>query len=350
MRPNICRAGICVVILCVLCGYARSAKAQPPPNAKGFYIINTWDDDFYPYWQATITQVQESRAGVLVRHIYVESATQPCAEPDVKAAEKFIPSATIQSLTSPLDLCALNSQKINSDARIHPSKLQPFLTLRTGVVASCGATEKVFKLPEFQMNRASLRRRAPAVLDLSNLQQTVLAKAFGSKNLDKLISQSLGADRVPELKSDKFKLGFWFCFRGEHPAIPAAVQTSVNPTFGADCDWGKFQNVLASYKHPAEGIYNRTAQLANAADYKFLKYVPAKYSPIWVLARIQGKVDLDLTIDKHTGNVTDVAFIDGSQLLAARAEDAVKQWQFDPHQVVRNPVRVTFDFTVKCGE
>ncbi len=315
-----------------------------------FYIVNTWDDDFYPYWQTSITHAVQTPTGVLIRYAYIESAIQPCGEPDIKATERLLPAQTVSTLTAPLNLCSLDPEKINSEAQSQSRKPQPFETLRTGVVAGCGTTERVFRLPEFKMNQSTLQRKAPQAIALTKLEHQVLTKAFGSKNLDELLSQSSGADAVQEFKSDKFRSGFWFCFRGEHPGIPAAVQTPVDPTFGADCDWYKFQNVLASYKHPVEGVYGRNARLVDPNSYKFLKYVPAKYSPIWVTARVQGTVELELNVNQETGYVTDVTVVNGTHFFSTSAEDAAKQWQFDPRQSIKNPVRVALDFKIECGQ
>lgn len=315
-----------------------------------FYIVNTWDDDFYPYLQTSITHAVQTPTGVLVRYAYIESATQPCGEPDIKATERLLPAQTVSTLTAPLNLCSLDPEKINSEAQSQSRKPQPFETLRTSVVASCGTTERVFRLPEFKMNQSTLERKAPQAIALTKLEHQVLTKAFGSENLDKLLSQSAGADAVPDFKSDKFRSGFWFCFRGVHPAIPAAVRTPVDPTFGADCDWYKFQNVLASYKHPPEDIHGRKARLADSSGYRFLKYIPADYSPIFVQSRVQGTVELELDVDQDTGYVRDVTIVTGSAYFNARAEEAAKQWQFDPRQNIRNPVRVTLNFIIKCGE
>jgi TonB family protein len=354
MKPTIFRVlaiGLTILLAGLWSGgrgksrYFQTSAAVLP---REFYIVNAWDDDFYPYWQAAVTHVAQTSAGVLVRYVYIESATQPCDQPDIKATEKLLPAETISSMTVPLSLCSLDSEKINIVAEASSRKPQPFETLRTGVVAACGTAERIFKLPNFKMNQAILERKSQQTVELTNLEHQVLTKAFGSENLNTLLSQTAGAESVPDFS--KFRSGFWFCFRGGHPAIPASVQTNVDPTFGKDCDWSKLQNILASYKHPAEGIRGRNARLVNPSNLKLLKYVPALYSPIFVQARVQGAVELELNVDKDTGYVKDVIVVRGSDHFNAKAEDAAKQWQFDPKQNIPNPVRLTLDFTIKCGD
>jgi TonB family protein len=329
-------------------GSARFVPANAAALPSEFYIVNTWDDDFYPYWQATITHVAQTPAGLLVRYAYIESATQPCGEPDIKATEKLLPTDTVTTITAPVSLCSLDSEKINTAAHSHSRKPRPFETLRAAVVTTCGNTQRVFRLPAFEMNESTLERISPQTVALTKLGHQVLDRTFGSEDLDKLLSQAAGAEAVAGFS--KFRSGFWFCFRGEHPAIPASVQTPVDPTFGADCDWSKFQNILASYKHPAEGVRGRNARLVDPNDYKFLRYVPAHYSPIFVQARVQGTVEMELDVDQDTGYVRDVKIVNGSHYFSANAEDAAKQWQFDPKQIIANPVSITLEFAIKCGE
>jgi TonB family protein len=199
------------------------------------------------------------------------------------------------------------------------------------------------------MNKKVLSQKSPQAVMLTKLDENFLHAAFGAENLDHLISQELGAQRATDFESDRFRAGFWFCFHGPPPGLPARIEESPNPTFGAGCDWRKFQNVLAAYKHPAEGISGTKARLLDSGGYRLLKYVAAQYPQVAVQARVQANMELELNVNQKTGYVENVT-VSGHPLLLRAAEEAAKQWQFDPTQAIQNPVKATLDFSTQCSQ
>jgi len=59
----------------------------------------------------------------------------------------------------------------------------------------------------------------------------------------------------------------------------------------------------------------------------------ASYPPLAMRARIQGKVELRLTLDPATGQVLNVEAVSGHPLLKPSAIDAAKEWRFKPNSV-----------------
>jgi TonB family protein len=313
-------------------------------------IVEAWNDDAYPYWQATITHASQRTDGVLVTYVYVGSATRPCNDPDIRSVEKFLPAAKIATLTAPSDLCAVDQEKINLSARRYIRRPKPYETARMGIVSVCGTERKVFHLPEFELDEAALERKSPQTLNLMHLQQTILESVFGKVDISKSL-QELKADKIAEFALEALKPAFWFCSsQGPHPALPAEVKSSGNALSDDECDWAKFQHIIAAYRHPPRDSKGRKARIVNRSGYELVKYEPPEYPSIFVLRGVQGSVDLDLTVDEDTGTITDVFVVDGPDHLRAIAKEAAKHWQFEPKQKIANPVRVSVNFEIECGQ
>ena len=72
---------------------------------------------------------------------------------------------------------------------------------------------------------------------------------------------------------------------------------------------------------------------------QLVKTVPPAYPPQALHAKVQGKVELQVTISK-SGNVENVQLISGHPILASAAIDAVRQWQYKPYLLNGMPVEV----------
>jgi outer membrane biosynthesis protein TonB len=60
-------------------------------------------------------------------------------------------------------------------------------------------------------------------------------------------------------------------------------------------------------------------------------------------------MELELNVNQKTGYVENVT-VSGHPLLLRAAEEAAKQWQFDPTQAIQNPVKATLDFSTQCSQ
>jgi TonB family protein len=96
--------------------------------------------------------------------------------------------------------------------------------------------------------------------------------------------------------------------------------------------------LLAAYLHaqePAEPINIDPEE----AQQHLLKRVKPKYGDLAELARIQGLVTLQITIDE-SGSVGDVRVTSGHPMLIKWAMDAAKQWKYEPFDQDGKPVVV----------
>ena len=81
------------------------------------------------------------------------------------------------------------------------------------------------------------------------------------------------------------------------------------------------------------------------ASSRVLLKVPPEYPSVARLARVQGAVQLGVTIGPD-GKVQDVQLISGAAMLAQAAVDAVRQWVYQPLLLNGQPVAVQTTVTV----
>ncbi len=272
------------------------------PKLAEFYAVDVWDDDYYPYWQSAILHVTSQENGANVQYVYIASATQPCDDPEIKSVTAFLPNTRLEQLTNGLNVCLLDPAAFNRKVAEYSKKPEPFSTMRSAVVAKCGAEERVFEMPIFKMNDKILKKTEPEAVAMSQLSDYLLRKAFPADKtrdifwgVDSSLSEiSEGSPQLERLRAGAYDKAFWFGFKGVHPGITAQVVTSVDPTIGSDSDLGKLRNVLAKYQHPARRASGMTATLVDSQGYKFKEYVAPPYAPLAAQTHIEGKVVLSL--------------------------------------------------------
>ena len=72
------------------------------------------------------------------------------------------------------------------------------------------------------------------------------------------------------------------------------------------------------------------------------KMVKPVYPPAALQMKVQGTVKLEAVVDR-AGNVTNVIFVSGHALLKSTAMDCVKQWKYEPSDVLSLvPVEIVF--------
>jgi protein TonB len=86
----------------------------------------------------------------------------------------------------------------------------------------------------------------------------------------------------------------------------------------------------------------------NAQAYQFSRFDAPEYPRLAWIAHIQGKVELQLTVEQATGYVRSASVISGHPLLRPSAIDAAKQWRFVPNSVDSETLNVTLDFAFRC--
>ncbi|HYK87275.1 MAG TPA: energy transducer TonB [Acidobacteriota bacterium] len=78
---------------------------------------------------------------------------------------------------------------------------------------------------------------------------------------------------------------------------------------------------------------------------KLIRRIEPEYPPMARMARVQGKVILQVIVDEE-GNVTEVKVLEGNPLLNDGAVRAVRQWKYSPTLLNGEPVPVTASVTV----
>jgi hypothetical protein len=323
-----------------------------------FYTVDVWDDDFFPYWQSAILHFTQQGNAATFQYIYIQSATLPCSAPRVRGETASLSSASLEGLTNGMNLCAIDPSTFNQAVERYPNKLEPYYTTRSAVVAIYGGKARVFYLPKFKMNEQLFKKQEPTIERMYRLPAYLWRKAFPSGDSRRVSwgENSILEDIQPEsqqmaaLRAGKFDPGYWFSFEGAHPAIPAAVVSTVDPTIGSDSDLGKLHNVLAAYKHPYVGIAGRTGVLVDSQGYTLKEFVAPSYAPLALQARVEGKVTLALKVNRLTGLVENAEPLSGSPLLLGSSINSAKQWQFDPAQVLPEKISVVIDFTIHCQQ
>jgi TonB family protein len=338
---------------------AIGSRPDKPPTTKllSFYAADVWDDDYYPYWQTAIVHVTQQTDGTRLDYTYIASATQPCGAPAVRGRTVTLPHTTPQTLANGLDLCMIDAGTFNQGMARYTKKPESFDTMRSAVVAVCNDSVRVFKMPIFKMNARALKQKEPAAERMSQLFAYLLTKGFPSEKTRAIfwgVDESLSdfppdSPQVQELKAGQFDKGYWFGFKGVHPAIPAQVVTSVDPSIGSDSDLGKLRNVLARYKQANPQMVDRAGSLADSQGYKLKQFIAPKYPRLAAQTRIEGRVTISLTVNRTTGQVENAEATSGHALLIAAAIDSAKHWQFDSSQNLPAKITAVLNFSLNCG-
>ena len=319
------------------------AREQPERKSlKEFYIAIDAVSDAGPFWFKYVLHVEPVAEGTRVRYMRVAPGDAQCSEiVTVKAATELLREAPVWKLTGRLNLCTLTEGEV--DAAIRPYRYPVasiWDTAAYGIVAKCGSSEKLLKLPYTDaVDFDRLTKNEPRVKALYNLAFDVIRRAFGKKSpLHELSKeqevqvQELGKQYLEELRSGRFDRGFW------KPIGP---------------EGSRHFSMLAALED-YRGIYlptPREGRLVGAEDLQFIKYVPPRYSPMAQMARVQGTVTLEITASPHDGSVKGVKVLSGHEILRRDATEAAGQWIFRPGQEkLSAPITVTLEFSFQCPE
>jgi len=112
-----------------------------------------------------------------------------------------------------------------------------------------------------------------------------------------------------------------------------------------------FQSLLAHYRGPisaaeaAEGFVSRST---NAQNNAFSKFSPPAHPRLALLAPIEGRVDLQLTLDSATGQGLGASATSGHPLLKPGAMEAARRQRFEPSSLHSDTLNLTLDFALRC--
>jgi outer membrane biosynthesis protein TonB len=107
------------------------------------------------------------------------------------------------------------------------------------------------------------------------------------------------------------------------------------------------EEILANY----QGVRPEpkpVVQLITPDKDDLVQYTAPVYPVLAKFALIEGTVECEITIEPGKGNVKDVHFISGHQLLQDSARKAIFLWQFDTNHPAAQTIRATLIYTLGC--
>jgi len=114
---------------------------------------------------------------------------------------------------------------------------------------------------------------------------------------------------------------------------------------------GFTRRALKNYVGPDDKLSGPTATLLNPEKYPLAKYEAPQYPPLARMARIQGKVTVEVTVDGTTGSVAHAHATSGHPLLQKAAEQAASEWKFQPSDTnFIQPIYVVLEFSLVCSD
>ena len=325
----------CIVVLALL-AQAVSSAAQEPSE---FHVVSIFFSDNGALFYYRVTDVQPYGRGSRIQYTRVAPSNVSCPRLIVQSAQAIVVDKT------PAQLAGLNNP-----CRVKPAELQGALkkykkgasileAISFGIGAKCGDFTTVLGLPiEESIDLPKMRRAHPEMVRLWTLSTDVINPAFGEKDLfhnrseeDDLLLQRAGQALLPDLTSGKFD---------------KALTVASEGMFGNSSPG--FRSLLAEYRGPVslrEPIF--VPKVVNASANEFQKFSDPVYPALARQARIQGTVELQLTVDSATGAVLD-AQASGHRLLTPSALAAAKTWRFATGSLGSDPLRVSVEYSLKC--
>jgi hypothetical protein len=305
--------------------FVPCAFAQDPSE---FYVATEAFSDFGPSWYTYILEAKPDGNDTLVRYIRVANVDVYCPIATVKLAEVRLKATTPAEIVAANNPCAVRPGTVRAAVRKFKQRAGTFETARFGIVAECGSHEIVLHLPiEQSVDMTKMKQSLPNVAHLWEFAEEVQKRAFGDSDVFQATStaadlqlQQAGRSVAPELRAGKFNKGF------------------------AD---GRPPNDLSDYRGPIQPPdYAPTVESPGA--YQFTNYVSPGTPPFAKLARIQGKVELQIMAAQDTGEVRDVVAVSGNPVLATGAVAAARKWRFAPGSITSDPIHVVLDFAMRC--
>ena len=125
--------------------------------------------------------------------------------------------------------------------------------------------------------------------------------------------------------------------------VPGGVAAEIKGGVIASAPGGVVKGVVGGVAGGVPGARRVNAGSDDASAPKLEHAVPPEYPPLAKMARIQGDVVLEVTIDEE-GKVTNLEVVSGHPLLVKAALDAVHQWRYAKPAVAPMHFEVTVHF------
>lgn len=312
------------------------AQAAEPAHPSQLYIVSVYLTDNGPSAYYHLLELQPNGSGSFVRYTSMGLANNQII---LRTASKQLPK-TVSQLTAQNNPCAVSPGALKvAVQRFHRSE-PSLLSLTYGIVAQCGASSVTFAVPAVHtVDIEGLNRAHPEVSALWMLELNLIEAVFGRGDdvfpspagTADLEFQKAGQVMVPLLRSGRYDGGLTAAFVGN---VVGAKDVT-------------FASLLTDYHGPvsAEDAKPDHVQLVNANEYQFARYVSPRYPPLAMQARVQGRVEVQLTVDRRTGEVQRVMPLTGHPLLLPSAIEAARHWLFKPNQAPP-VIRATLDFSL----
>jgi TonB family protein len=329
-----------LLITAIMAVIAHGAEVAGPSQ---LYIVSTFFSDNGAALYYRVIEVKQDGPDSLVRYSRIASVNLFCPRMIVQSAEGRVHNTSPGELVKDSNPCAVKPKSLRATLRKYTRTVGVFEAISFGIVAQCGSSSIAFGLPiSEKVDLKGLQRTHPELTRLWNLTSEITDQVFGSKDIfhdrteaDDLMLQRTGESLVPDLTSGRYDVGLTAAVKGN-------VGTWQSPSF---------RSLLTNYRGPVnatEASEGFVPHLLNAQAYQFSHFAAPSYPRMAMLARIEGKVELQLTLQPATGEVLDALVVSGHPLLAPSAIDAAKQWRFKPNSIDSETVRLTLDFALRC--
>jgi len=332
-------AGALIVFAC-----AAAAAGEEPSR---FYVVIRFFSDHGALFYHRVVDVFPSGTGSTVRYIRVAPLGVQCAQ-----QQQMVIHSTVATLANKkpgdlamgYDLCGIRPADLNSIARKYGRYAGDLEIVSYSIVAQCRGSAVVLRLPRMTavgLDKMKLER--PELERLWHLASGIPTAAFSEKDPfydrteeEDFALQESGRNLLPELVSGKYDLGLQEAVRGN-------ILQWKSPSFRA---------LLEGYRGPirvSEAAVKFVPKLLRADQYRFDHYEDPEYPHLARLARVQGRVELELKVQAATGAVESVEVVSGHKLLSPSAIEAAKRWRFAPDSVRAAKVYVTIAYSLECN-
>jgi TonB family protein len=301
--------------------------AQNKLELTSLYIAAHVVSDAAPFWFEYLLDISPEGEGSRVRHVRIAPVASFCpSNVTIRGLEKSL--NVPPNRLSTVSLCSMSINDYNrSVSRFTKKQAAIFDTVGYTVAAHCGKDERTFHVPYLEtFDFEGFRKASPSAAAIVGLYSDIEKQVSpnepinGTEHPRDYELQLTGQSFLPDLLSGHFDGAF---------------------------DKGRLQEMLQQYQGPLKSVEPVPA-LVDAGKWAFVKLIDPEYPAVARMARIQGKVVLELKVDSNTGKVADVKVLSGPDLLQESATRAAEQWLFSPDQDLPPKITVTLDYSLAC--
>jgi TonB family protein len=324
---------------------AMNAWCAGTPTPSQMYIVSASFSDLGALFYYRVVDVQTDRRDVVIRYTRI-GWTDPrfCARKIVQSAQVRLRNRTIKDLVHANNPCAIKPQDLAAAVKKYSISAGHLETFSAGAVATCGQMKSILELPDQSLvDVKRLKSANPVMGRLWDLMSDIVNPGFGDGDIfqgrmeaDDLVLQRAGQEIVPELASGRYDEG-----------LAAAVHGNDNSTW----QHPSIRDLLKDYRGPvtnANAKAGLSTVLVDAEQYRFSAFAKPDYPLLAAMARIQGDVNMQLTVDPATGEVTNVEASSGNKILQDNAVAAAKKWRLEPNSAGAGKISVTLRYALQC--